>query len=46
MGLIVISLLTNVMYVAAKLGLKLKTVALNLRPPNTYLILNIGNLET
>jgi len=34
------------MYVAPKLGLKLNTVALKLKPPNTYLILNIGSLET
>jgi hypothetical protein len=45
-GLIIIILLTNVMYVAPKLGLKLKTVAFNPRPPNTYLILNIGSLKT
>jgi hypothetical protein len=42
----VISLLTNEMYLAPKLGLKLKIVALNPRSPNTYLILNIGGLET
>jgi hypothetical protein len=34
------------MYVAPKLGLKLKMMALNPRPPNTYLILKIGSLET
>jgi hypothetical protein len=34
------------MYVAPKLGLKLKMVAPNPRPPNTYLKCNIGSLET
>jgi hypothetical protein len=33
------------MYVVAKLGLKLNVVALKLKPPNTYLILNIGSLK-
>jgi len=34
------------MCVAPKLGLKLKTVAFKPKPPNTYLILNIGSLDT
>jgi len=34
------------MYVAPKLGLKLNTAAFKPRPPNTYLIFNIGSLDT
>jgi len=34
------------MYVAPKLGLKLNIVAFKPRPLNTYLIFNIGSLET
>jgi hypothetical protein len=33
------------MYVAPKLGLKLKMMVLKPGPPNTYLILNIGSLD-